>query len=45
MRGLADGGKYGSFNDIKSLNLHTALMEMEQLVKEAAELEKNMPKH
>lgn len=44
MRGLAEGGKYGAFNNVKQLNLHTALMEMEQLVKEAAELQKNIPK-
>ena len=43
MRGLAEGGKYGAFNDVKHLNLHTALMEMEQLVKEAEEMKKTMP--
>jgi hypothetical protein len=40
MRGLADGAKYGSFNEVKKLNLHTALMEMEQLIKEAEEQKK-----
>lgn len=40
MRGLADGAKYGSFESVKKLNLHTALMEMEKLVEEIEQLNK-----
>jgi hypothetical protein len=36
IRGIADGGKYGKFEEVKKLNIHTALLEMEELIKEAA---------
>lgn len=41
LRGLADGAKYGSFNEVKNLNLHTALMEMEQLIIEQESISKS----
>lgn len=40
MRQIADGNKYGQFEHVKKLNIHTALLEMEQLIKEAAEANK-----
>lgn len=40
MRQIADGNKYGQFEQVKKLNIHTALLEMEQLIKEAAEANK-----
>jgi hypothetical protein len=40
MRGIADGGKYGQFEQVKKLNIHIALLEMEELIKEAAAAEK-----
>lgn len=40
IRQIADGGKYGQFAEVKKLNIHTALLEMEQLIKEAAEANK-----
>lgn len=41
MRGLS-GTKYGDFEKVENLNIHTALMEMEMLVKEAEEMESRM---
>lgn len=40
MRQIADGSKYGQFDQVKKMNIHTALLEMEQLIKEAAEANK-----
>ncbi len=40
IRQIADGNKYGQFEQVKKLNIHTALLEMEQLIKEAAEANK-----
>jgi len=40
MRGLADGAKYGSFAQVKKLNLHTAHLEMEKLIEEAEQIRK-----
>ena len=40
IRQIADGNKYGQFEQVKKLNIHTALLEMEQLIKEAAEASK-----
>jgi hypothetical protein len=40
MRQIADGSKYGQFEQVKKLNIHTALLEMEELIKEAAAAEK-----
>jgi hypothetical protein len=39
MRQIADGSKYGQFEQVKKLNIHTALLEMEELIKEAAAAE------
>lgn len=40
IRQIADGNKYGQFEQVKKLNIHIALLEMEQLLKEAAEADK-----
>lgn len=45
IRGIADDGKYGKFDEVENLNIYTALLELTLLLKEAKEMENKTVKN